>query len=371
MRQDTDPPSGFWTPVRIALAAAIVAAIAWVVFRGSAVIAVAVGRLADVLVTLVLAVALAYIVWPVVAALERPLGCLKPRTRRAVSALIVIVGFVVGLVAVAVLIAGPLVGEVGRLGVLARQWLMELPEQMDRSAHAWAKYLPPDTLALIQRRIVDYVTSLFAGQVDVFRGLVLRGWYVVELFLVPVLAFYFVTDGTALAEQFVAKLPASRRERVRVMGVEMNALMHSYVRAQVVLCFVMALSTSLILYLAGVRVYLTLGVLAGLGWAVPMLGPVIAGVPIVGVCLAQQGLRIALLVLIAYAGINALQNKVIMPNVLSAGARLHPVAVIVAILVGAEFLGVLGMFIAVPAAAVLRVVVANLHTAGAPAEEPE
>ncbi len=362
-RPPADREGTYWTPGRIALAAAIVATAAWVVFRGSEIVAYIFTRLADVIVTLLLAVALAYIVWPAVVAFERLVPFLTPRTRRVVAGLFVVVGFVVLLVALVVLTVAPVLDELKRLAGMFQQWLVELPDQLERFGQAFGRYLPPEAIDALREKIVDWATGIFAAQGDLFKGLVVRGWAIVELFIIPVLAFYFVTDGAALAEQFIAGLPEKRREQFRAMGAEMNALLHSYVRAQVVLCLIMFAATSVILLVAGVRVYLTLGLLAGVGWAIPILGPVIAGIPLVLVSLTQRGLDVALAVLGAYIALNLLQTKVIMPRVLAGSARLHPVYIIVALLVGAEFLGVLGMFIAVPVAAVLRVLVTHLRPA--------
>ena len=351
----------YWTPGRIAVAAAIVAAAAWLVFRGSEIVAYVFSRLADVFITLILAVAVAYIIWPAVVAGERLLPFLKPRTRRVVSGLVVILGFVGLVIVMAVLTIVPIFGEIKRLGIMLQQWVIQFPDQLEKFGSDFGRYVPPEVIDAIREKFVDWATGLFAAQGDLFKGLMLRGWAIVELFIVPVLAFYFVTDGAALAEQFVAGLPEKRRERFRAMGAEMNALLHSYVRAQVVLCLIMFAATSIILLLAGVRVYLTLGLLAGLGWAVPILGPVIAGIPLVLVSLSQRGLSVAVAVLCGYVALNLLQTKVIMPRVLAGSAKLHPVYIIIALLVGAEFLGVLGMFIAVPVAAVLRVLIIHLR----------
>ncbi|MBC7287523.1 MAG: AI-2E family transporter [Armatimonadetes bacterium] len=359
--QPTPPERSYWTPSRIAVAAAIVAVAAWLVFRGSSIAAYALARLGHVLVTLILATALAYIVWPAVVATERLVPFFSPRVRRTVAALVVILAFVAALGLLGVVTIAPILAELKGLGSMMQQLLLQLPDQIEELGRAYGRYLPQELVEGARQKVVDWATAFFAAQASVFKGLVLRGWALVELVIVPVLAFYFVADGAALAEQFIAQLPERRRERVRAMGAEMNALLHSYVRAQVVLCFLMAVLTSVILLVAGVRVYLTLGLLAGVAWAVPILGPIVAGVPIVAVCLMQRGLHVTLAVLGAYVGLNFLQTKVIMPRVLAGSARLHPVLIIVSLLIGAEFLGVLGMFIAVPTAAVFRVLFRHLR----------
>lgn len=344
-----------WTPRRIAIATAIVAGITWLVFRGSSIAAYVLGRLADVFGTLVVAIAVAYIVWPAVVLLERPLAFLPRRTRRAASALVVVLGFVGALVLLVVLTATPLLNESKRLADLAQEWAAALPQQIQALSQKYGYLVPDESIAALRDKAFEIAGEIVAFQAALVKGLLLRGWLLVEALIVPVLAFYFVSDGALLAEGFLASLPAPRRAKARAMGEEMNALMHGYVRAAVILCILMGLATGLILYFAGVRLYITLGFLAGLGFAVSIVGPIVAAVPIGIISLAQVGWRTAVVVLLAYAGLNVLENKILRPKVLGGSVRLHPVTVIVALLVGAEFLGVIGVFIAVPVAAVLRV----------------
>jgi predicted PurR-regulated permease PerM len=370
MSNEPSTPRGWgsWPPGRIALAALIIAGVAWAVFRGSSLLAYVLGRLAHVFATLVLAVALAYVVWPVVIALERALRVIPARPRRVLAALVVLLALAGLVVLLAVVTAAPLLDESKRLGGFFQQWALALPGWIDKLGEQYGKFLSPDALSALRDKAIEWTTSLFQLQGNILKAVALRGWYLIEMFLIPVLAFYFVTDGAALAEQFVNNMPARRHARVRVMGAEMNALLHSYVRAQVVLCFTMAVASALLLYFSGVRVYLTLGLFAGACWAVPILGPIVAAVPIAIFSLLQCSPEATILILLAYGLLNIIQTKIVMPKVLSAGARLHPVIVIVAILIGAQFLGVLGAFIAVPTAAILRVIVAHLRDA---AEKPE
>ncbi len=363
--------TSYWTPKRVAIVVAVAAAIVWLIFRGSTLLATVASRLTHVLITLLLAAAVAYIVWPAVIAFERALVFLPARVRRVLSALVVVLGFVAGLCVLIVFTAVPVVTELKGLSIQLKQWLLQLPDLIDRLGAISGRYLPAETIDAIRERAIEYTTSLFAAPTDIFKRVVVKGWYIVELFIVPVLAFYFVCDGAELAEQFISRLPPGKRERAWAMGQELNMLMHSYIRAQLLMCFIMALATSLLLYAAGIRVYLTLGLIAGIGWAIPILGPVIVGIPIVLICLIQKGLQTALVVLIGYSIINIVQSKIIMPNVLSAGARLHPALVIVALLIGAEFMGVLGMFIAVPAAAAIRVLVRHYWPVPQASEEAE
>ncbi len=348
-----------WTPGRIAVAALIVAAAAWLVFRGSALVASFFHRIADILVTVVLAVLMAYVAWPIVEGLEALMGWAPPRVRRVVASLVAVVSLVIIVLAVAVYTAASLVEEMGRFAGMIRDWLPRLPDALNQLGDKYGAYLPPEVLQVIRDKALELGTEFIAWQGQLFKGIVVRGAAFLEAFLVPVLAFYFLSDAERLTEGVLAMVPEHRRQRLRRLGRELNRLLHDYVRCQVLLCVCTGLLTAGLLYVAGVRVYISLGLIAGAGWAVPIVGPVVAGVAIGAMTLAQAGWRAMLIVLLVYSGIIAAETKIVMPKLLSGSARLHPVVIIVAILIGAEFFSIVGVLLAVPVAAAARVVLVH------------
>jgi predicted PurR-regulated permease PerM len=88
---------------------------------------------------------------------------------------------------------------------------------------------------------------------------------------------------------------------------------------------------------------------------VPVIGPLITSVPVVAITWIQVDARAAVIAAIVFCVMHLIESKLIMPKVIGLESALHPVVVIVAILIGGEFLGITGMFVAVPIAAVVRV----------------
>jgi predicted PurR-regulated permease PerM len=190
---------------------------------------------------------------------------------------------------------------------------------------------------------------------------------IVEIVLLPVLAFYFVIDGRTLKHEFVALLPrARRREALRILR-EFNLIMRAFVVGQFILCVLAGLVVGTGLAMLHVKYALILGVLAGITRAIPIIGPIIGGIPIILLTLVTtEDVTVALEVLTFFTVLHLVESKFIMPWLIGDRIDLHPVIIIVALIVGGEMGGLLfggqtgallGMFLAAPLAATARVVV--------------
>ncbi|MBM3500824.1 MAG: AI-2E family transporter, partial [Armatimonadetes bacterium] len=330
-------------------------AIAYLVFRGTPAVAFILERLRAVGVTVLLAIVLAYVVLPLVDGFCALRPFCGTRFGRAAAALLVFVLLAFALACLVFLTADPIVRETGRLYGLVETWLEDAPGQLRRLMSAYAAAVPPEIEEFITARAQAVAGSVveYAGAFAV--GAVLRGWYIVEALLVPVLAYYFVLDADQLRAGFLRILPDRWHPRARMVLADVNRTMEGYVRGQLILCLIAAIVTSTALYLLGVRVFLTLGILAGLARAIPVIGPMVTAVPIVAIAWIQVDGRAAVIALAVFAIMHFVESKLIMPKVIGLESALHPVVVIVSLLIGGEFLGITGMFVAVPIAAVVRV----------------
>jgi predicted PurR-regulated permease PerM len=203
---------------------------------------------------------------------------------------------------------------------------------------------------------------------EVGRTLVEAAKSIVEIVLIPVLAFYVLIDGRKLKHEFVGLLPRSgRRETVRTLN-EFNRIMRAYISGQFILCLLAGVIVGIWLVLLHTKYPFTLAVFAGLTRAIPVVGPIFGGIPIVLLVLADpdQGPGVALAFVAFFSILHFVETKFIMPLLIGDRIELHPVIVIVVLLVGGEagalLLGnqlgaLLGMFFAAPLAALVRVLV--------------
>jgi len=105
---------------------------------------------------------------------------------------------------------------------------------------------------------------------------------------------------------------------------------------------------------------LVLGLIAGVLEAVPFLGPILSALPALLLALGQGGMT-PLWVLLTYAGVQALENNIILPFIMARGMKLYPLAVIFSMLLCVATFGVLGVLLAAPLVAIVRIVHDELY----------
>jgi predicted PurR-regulated permease PerM len=176
------------------------------------------------------------------------------------------------------------------------------------------------------------------------------------LVLVPILAAFFLKDGRAFSEVVLATVQ-SRPQREFLQGVldDMNQMLARFIRAQLILAGLSLLVYSSALGLMRVPYALMLGTAGGVLEFVPVVGPLVAAVLILGISLLLGYSH--WLGLVAFLSIWRLtQDYAIAPKILGEKMRLHPLAAIFGVLAGGELAGVLGVYLSIPVMASLRIV---------------
>ena len=111
------------------------------------------------------------------------------------------------------------------------------------------------------------------------------------------------------------------------------------------------------LWALGIDFYLLLGLIAGLTRAVPIIGPVVGAIPIIVVVGVTESFAYALWLLLPFTLMHLLESKLLMPAILGQQLDLHPALIIVALLIGAQMGGLLGVFLAAPVLAAAKALV--------------
>lgn len=326
------------------------------------------GRLHLLIIYIVIATILAYIMCPIATWMARR-SILVPKRwsmhmRRSVTTFyVLILVFVGGYFSVKFMLS-PFVTQITDV---ARNWNTDYKPRFDSyiaTARDWyTEHLKPEWREKIERaaqdsgggEAVQKQVAAVAGNLGHALGGVAH--QVVEIVLLPVLAFYFALDSRRIKHEFVALLrPRWRRETSRMI-YEFNQIMYSYVIGQAILCALAGVFIGLLLAALNVPFALTLGLLAGFTRAIPIVGPILGGIPIIVMTLITAGLGTAVTILIIFTILHFAESKFIMPKLIGDRMDLHPVVIIVVLLIGQEFGGLLGMFFAPPLAALLRVVI--------------
>lgn len=190
--------------------------------------------------------------------------------------------------------------------------------------------------------------------------------FIVELLLIPVLAFYFLSDGPAIRGETKLFFPPSWRPPLARMAGHFDFVLDGYVRGQAWMCIIAWALVTITLWILKVPHAFTLGMIAGVTRAVPVIGPLLGAVPLLLVTFFYTRSAETTLVLgIAFTLMHFLESKVLLPKIVGHHVDLHPVSVIISLLIGLEFFGFIGVFLAVPIAAVLKIVLVEYHEARA------
>jgi predicted PurR-regulated permease PerM len=175
------------------------------------------------------------------------------------------------------------------------------------------------------------------------------------LLLIPILAIFFLRDGDRIAEVLIQIcFPAHRRRRVRAVADELHLMLTSYIRAQVLLCGLSFLFYSGALLLLRFPHAIALGVLGGLLEFVPVAGWTSTFAVIVSVGIVNESHWIWMAALLGIW--RMIQDYFASPRIMGHQLKIHPLAAIFAVLAGAEIGGIVGIYLAVPLMASMRVI---------------
>jgi predicted PurR-regulated permease PerM len=176
-------------------------------------------------------------------------------------------------------------------------------------------------------------------------------------------SFYLVKDADRLVEQFDKLAPPGYRDDFVRLRHQITRVWNAFLRGQLLLGLAMFVLTTVICWAVGLPYAGVLGFLAGVMEFVPSIGPFIAAVPAVLVALLQGSnflplspFWFAVLVTVLYIVIQQIEGNLLVPRILGGSLNLHPLLVLVAIVVGGSLAGILGMLLAAPVIATLRVV---------------
>ena len=176
------------------------------------------------------------------------------------------------------------------------------------------------------------------------------------LFLVPILAVFFLMDAGNFNEVLVALVQSrSQREFLQDVFRDLNQMLAQFIRAQLTLAGLSLLVYSSVLGVMRVPYAMVLGTAGGVLEFVPVVGPLVAGIAmvVVAVLVGYQYWPLLLLFLVIW---RLIQDYVISPRVMGGSVQLHPLAALFGVLAGGEIAGVLGVYLSIPVMASLRIV---------------
>ena len=331
-------------------------------------LAVAIGwvvaLLAPILTPFVLALALAWLGDPLVDRIEA-----NGRSRNT-GVLLVFAAMILTITAALLILVPMIERQISTLIAAvpqAQQWLMQtaIPWFEQKTGLEVMQWMDPD-------RLIDWVRSHWeqaGGFAKTFFGYVSRSGFamvtwVVNILLLPILAFYFLRDWDKLIERVASMIPRNHIGTISKLARESDEVLGAFVRGQFLVMIALGVVYAAGLSLVGLKLGLLIGLIAGLISFIPYLGATTGVVLAIAAALVQsQGfdLKLLLLVGVVFTVGQLLESYVLTPRIVGDKIGLHPVAVIFAVMAGGQLFGFLGMLLALPVAAVSNVLLRYAH----------
>ena len=313
----------------------------------------------DVLILLLIASIFAAGLSPLVSALERRA---LPGDRRLPAGIAILAIYLVTFLVFAGLLSVIIVPAIaeGRAFIANLPQFLAALQEWNVQLRARLPWLPNVSSSLNQ--IPHDVTNLSrygstaAGVASFFVG------GVGGLFAMLVLTFYMLLEGATMKASFLGLFPPDSRARVELVLLEIGAKFGGWLRAQLLLSAVVAAIVTIGMLAVGMPFPSLIGIVAGLGELVPLLGPTLSAVVAVLIGLSQPLWRLVAVV-IFYVIVMNVEPHILVPRIMSRAVGISPLLALVALLSGIELTGILGGLLAIPVAAALQVVVSEIARA--------
>jgi len=345
-----------WLQTRAILRVALIALLTYYVFEATRWIIV---KLTGVILLLILSIFFAYFVAPLVEFLNRPIHISRrkfaiPRALAIVFSYMILIGAIV----IGVYVLAPRLGsQFPEFAQQARAYWTDAGAKMQGWVGYFRSHQMPapllDTINGAIPRVIENVSVTVSAVLASIAGWVI---YIPWLVLIPILSFFFLKDAETFRRSALQMLPRGRwRWRGDEFFQDINSTLAAYIRAQLTACLFIGLICALGFTLLGLPSPLVLGIIAGICEFVPLIGPLLVAILAALAAVLHGGLFAAFLVLLFLTVLRIAQDYFVYPRLIGQGIHLHPLAVIIAILSGAELAGVAGIFLAIPVVAILTV----------------
>lgn len=341
-----DPPSPEWSQtlrIIIGILVVVLLAIAAYAFR-------------VVFIPLIIGAILAYVLTPLVRVLSRatrlPHGAATALVFIALLALVVPLGIwaVQELIEQSVSLGNTLIGYIRHLDTISADTIEIMGFQ----------FAVGDLTREVTNTLIDLIRTSVSNTVGIALNV---ARIVVFTVFTAVIAFYLTRDSSRVLATFRGLVPPNYRDDANRLLAEIDGVWSSFLRGQVILSLTVMVILTVMSALLGLPQPLLLGIWGGLLELLPSIGNMIWGATVIIIAIVEGStylplppLVFVLIVIAAYVAFSQLDINVLIPNIIGGQVRLHPMVVLLGVIIGLTVGGVLGVALAAPTIASLRVI---------------
>jgi predicted PurR-regulated permease PerM len=316
------------------------------------------GMFVHAIVLLLLAMAVAFLVTPLVNFLHKYMP-------RLLAALIVYIFALAGLVALCYALVFSLIQQVNYFSTHLPGYVQNLPTTYATFQDWLVKQgIPPSSISKAISTIEDqanaFAVSLATNLVSV---VLIVTDAIVNILLVTVLSFYLTLDGKRIRNALVNIAPKRSMPHVLLFEDALNRVVGNYIRGQLTLAAIIGILAGVGCYFLGLSNFaLIIGALAFLFETIPMVGPALASIPAILISLLLPvPFPRTYEIVVYFIVIQVIESNILGPRIVGHAVGLHPVASILALIIGAQLFGPFGALLATPVLAAVWVVIASFY----------
>jgi len=302
-----------------------------------------------ILAPFILAAIFAYIFNPVVNFFSH-----KIKIPRIIAVIIIYFFLTVIVVALSIVLTTRIISESSELKAYTQN-LIELTKYEVNNLPDWLRPVGDEALSSLEKTKLLSPQSLFS----LFPNAISR---IVSFFIFIFSGFYFLKDGRQMFDKFLLIVPKKYKIEVEILARKINSVLSAYLRGQLFLVFIVSLMLFAALSILGIRFALILAIFSGFAEIVPIIGPITAAAVAALVAFITASNNFGLspiyagaIVIVIYFVVRHFQDYFINPLVLGRITKLHPLVILFAVLAGGHVWGMLGLILAVPIAAVIKI----------------
>jgi predicted PurR-regulated permease PerM len=317
---------------------------------------VALGLVQAILMPFAAGFAIAYILAPAVTRLERW------GVRRSLASLCLLVLFLLALAAILVILVPLIQGQIVQLITRVPNLVHALQDQLNRLILLLQEHLPAEDVGKVRDLLSAKLAEAMTWLAGLVQGMITSSLAILNILslvvVTPIVTFFLLRDWEKMVAQIDSCLPRQSLETVRGQARLVSDTLVGFVHGQALVCLILAIYYSIALSLAGLASGVALGLLIGVLAIIPILGVTTGFILALGLAASQYGTWSAILTVCGIFAVGQLtEANLLTPKLLGDRIHLHPVWVIFALFAGGTLYGFVGVLVAVPAAAVIGVLV--------------
>jgi predicted PurR-regulated permease PerM len=317
-------------------------------------VVIVLGLVQGILMPFVVGFAIAYVLTPAVARLERW------GVRRTLASFLVLILFLLGLTLILMILVPLIQGQVFQLIASIPAIVRSLQDHLTHLVELLQQRLPAEDVARLRDMLSAKMAEALTWLALLLQSLITSSLAVLNILslviVTPIVTFFLLRDWKKMVALIDSYLPRPSLETVRGQARLVSDTLVGFVHGQALICLILGIYYATALSLTGLHSALALGVLIGVLALIPILGVSTGFLLAVSLAASQYGTWTAVLTVCAIFAIGELINaNVLTPQLLGDRVHLHPVWVIFALFAGGVLFGFVGILLAVPAAAVIGV----------------